>query len=349
MQRDQTVVNIFRKRGARLVDAHGSLVSMNQKAFETVPPDTVVIFLSEIGCASLDVMRQLENEFFRHSTTLEAFFRGAAAFQGRHYGNAYNRTYLPGEEYPSVSLQFWDETRTGMGYVYKLPLKRERAIGNNNIAPGINNVNYPLPNTGKTHIGRAPHHRILLQKLMLSLGPGVYIIASCIVPPSQIGEVYPKGRMPMSLPKRMPAQFPESIGWKRVQPKRTRETIRIGLHKGAGVAKPIRPQRPGTPATTQLKNWQNKRIRRKGRITVRAALQRLSRVANTMNEKNLKNRLAIMRPHLNANVNMKKLGIVIYYLKRPAEFLKNVNNANTTLAFYNTNNLNKGAFIYNRI
>lgn len=350
MQRDQAVVNIFRKNGARLVDAHGSLADMNQKAFEIVPPNTVVIFLSEIGyCATTQVTRQLENEFFRSAAKLEAFFRGAAAFQGRHYGNAYSRTYLPGEEYPSISLQFWDETLAGVGYVYKLPLRRDRPINSHNIAPGINNVNYPLSNTGTTHIKRAPHHRILLQDLMTRLGPGVYIIASCVVPPGQIGEMYPHGRMPMSLPLRMPSHLPASKGWKHVAPIRTSETIRIGLHKGAGVAKPTRPQRPGTPARTKIKNWQKKSIRRKGRITVRTALQRLSRVANTVNENDLKNRLAIMRPYLNANVDMKKLGNVIYYLKRPAEFLKNVNNANTTLAFYNTNNLNKGAFIYNRL
>jgi hypothetical protein len=352
MHRDRVVVDTFRKHGAKLVDAHGSLVPMNRSAFEEVPPNTVVIFLSEIGyCSSVPIVRQFANDFFTSKTRLEGFFRGAAAFQGRHYGNAYNRTYLPGEKYPSVMLQFWDARKAGMGWVYKLPLTRPRTQNDTENAPAASEVNYPKINNGNNP--RGPHHIVILKDLMTRLGPGVYIVGSCIVPSGQIQNMYPVGRLPMSLPARMtPGVFEPARGWKRIGPIRTRETIRVGLHSGAGVKKATarRPQRPGTPAMTRVRNvFRSVPARRPGRITVRTALQRLSRVANLVNAKKLHEKLNVMLPYMNANVNTGRLRKVIEYLKNPIEFLSKINNANATMNFYNTNKLNKGAFIYNRI
>ena len=346
-ERDQAVVNIFHRKGARLVDAHGSLVGSDNKPFEPVPPDTVVIFMAEVGyCAMTGVTRNLENEFFTSKAKLEEFFRGGAAVKGRHYGNAYNRTWLPGEEYPSIKLQFYDEKIKNMGFVYKLPLARRRPFPGTGNAPAMTEVNYPKENSG--HWPRSPHHWILLKDLMARLGPGVYIISACIVPPGQIQPVYPAGRLPVNLPRRMPGYQP-SVGWKRVAPRRTRETVRAGVHKSASGSLAIRrrPPRPGTPALTHIKHSaESVSGKRPGRITVGTALQRLSRVANLVNENKLRAKLNAMLPYMNANVNVSRLRNVIPYLKNPAQFLKNMNSENVTMNFYKTPKLNRGAYIH---
>jgi len=254
------------------------------------------------------VTRNLENEFFTSKKGLEEFFRGGAAAKGRHYGNAYNRTWLPGEEYPSINLQFYDEKIKNMGFVYKLPLARRRPHPGTGNAPAMSEVNYPKANNG--HTPRGAGHWILLKDLMARLGPGVYIISACIVPPGQIQPMYPAGRLPANLPRRLPGHYQASVGWKRVAPKRTRETIRVGIHKGARTAPSAsrRPPRPGTPARTHIKHsTESVSGRRPGRITVRTALQRLSRVANLVNANKLYEKLNGMLPYMNANVNVGRL------------------------------------------
>ena len=349
--RDDAVVKIFNEHRGKLIDAHGSLVGANRKEFEVVPPDTVVMFMADVGkCAITSATRELENEYFTTAPKIKAFFRGAAAVQGRHYGNTYNKTWLPGEKYPSVMLWFNDETTKNMGYVYPLPLPYRRPV-NGGVAPFPKNILYPKVNNGNQP--RGPEHYMLLQDLMHRLGKGVYIVDACIVPPGQIGKLYPEGRLPVNLPKRMdPNIYPPSLGHKRIAPLRTRETIRAGIHKSAkgALALPKRPPRPGSRIFTHIREGGASAPRRNiQRISIRQALRTLSRAANIESASKLYNRVNKMLPKMNANVNGSRIAMVAHYLQNPAEFLANWNSANTTANFYNLNKLDRGAYIYRKL
>lgn len=349
--RDETTVRIFREHGrtAKLVDAHGSLVKANKPAFEIVPQNTVIIFLSEVGyCADVVIMRKLQNEYFRTGVGIEKFLMGDAARRGLHYGNAYERTYLPGESYPSISLQFWDARLAGMGWVWKLPLGRKRmeATPSSELGPNKSEVY----SSTTSILNRRQSSDVLLKDVIKEIGSGVYIIASCLVATEQIQPSFPAGRLPMSLPASMkPATYwAKSIGWKRIAPQRTRSTIRIGLHKATGktpgpsVIKRI--PRPGTKIRTHVPFLTSIPETRKRRINLDTALKRMSRAPNRVN-------LNTIIPHLNANVNIPKLRRTLKYLQNPNNFFLEHFNSNSTNAsnFYNISNINRGAYIHSRI
>lgn len=340
--RDKEVINLFRKHGAKLVDAHGTLVGENQKTFEVVPPNTVVIFLSEVGyCSSIQTMRQLENNYFRSKIAIERFIQGDAARQGVHYGNAYNRTYLPGEKYPSLSLYFMDENFAGMGYVWKLPLRRERMEINAYMELG--------PNSSEVYNGISRTKYILLKEVMERLGSGVYIVASCIVPYDQRKEQrYPRGKLPMNLPRNMgrPNYYTPNIGWKRVAPIRTKNTIRVGIHRASAISKPVRlrPSVPRTGVTPRPTPYMRKiKETRKSRIYLNQALTRMSRTPSRV-------KMGSIIPYMNANINKEKLKKTLFYLKHPKTFIEEYKNKpNMVPAFNKIPELHKGRYIYNRL
>lgn len=331
--RDLTTVRVFEKYGAKLVDAHGNVTGEKDE----VPPGCVVVFLSEIGlCASVSVLRHFANDYFRSKSGIKAFLEGAASRQGRHHGNAHERTYLSGEKYPRTELQFWDANYAGMGYVYKLPLHYERRLEPPEYGPTKGEI-YP----------EIQHNSSLktLDEVMRKLGSGVYIIASCLVSKNQASRsVYPAPRpLPMSFPRAITksAYWLPERGWKGVAAARTRGTISLGIHRSVGQnikRRVTHPHRPGTPRRTHVPYFKNVPLKRRFKIRVDEVLRRMSRNANTVN-------LNKLIPQMNATVNVNKLRRTLYYLKNPDEFFA-TRNANNKLKFNNTPRLNKAAFIH---
>lgn len=172
--------------GAILLDAHGSLgAATNRSAskFAVVPDNTVVIFLSRFGmCASMTHLRAFENKYFTSEAGIKRFLSGHAASLGEHFGNAGLRTYLPGQEYPNANLEFFDSNYKDLGYAWKLP----KPVSHELVLEHKNLIKAPQAQDVYTSIGHSPHAKYFLDNVIRILGPGVYIVSSCLIPYNQL-------------------------------------------------------------------------------------------------------------------------------------------------------------------
>ena len=189
--RENKIVNTYNRLGGALIEGHGSLVTLNQAPEKVVPPDTVIIFLSKFGqCMFIEAGRLLQNRYFRSNNNIKRFFRGAGAEEGLHHANILGRARFEGQKYPDISITMRDKNYKSMGYIWKLPLGRKRAM-----------THYDLMSENRPRVGevRSPYNRgtYKLSELIERLGPGVYIVNACLVVPN-----YNPKRLPVNAPVR---------------------------------------------------------------------------------------------------------------------------------------------------
>ena len=190
-QRENKIVNTYNRLGGALIEGHGALVTLNQVPKQDVPPDTVIIFLAKFGqCMYIEGGRLVQNRYFRSNNNLKRFFRGAGAEEGLHHANILGRTFFEGQKYPDISVTMKDKKFKSFGYIWKLPLQRKRAMTANDL------LAESRPRVGEV---RSPYNRgsYKLSELLASLGPGVYIVNTCLVVPNY---------NPKLLPANAPAQ-----------------------------------------------------------------------------------------------------------------------------------------------
>lgn len=295
--------------GAKLIEAHGSLVKTNT-AQPVVPDDTVIIFLSKFGqCMSLRGARLLGNEYFRTEAGLVRFFHGEAGRLGIHHGEILSRTRLPGDRYPDVWLTFSDENNPGFGYVWSLPTRYKR--------PENFNPNYPA---NIQILNRTLHEsRMHLSDVINRLGRGVYIVAACLVAENQIE---PMNRIPYNLPRPYKAR-----------PARLSSTAMAYAENIFGKTRP----RPGSRIRTRFLPRTGRVYKGPPKIRVASVLAQLGRHPNRVN---LESKFPLMR----ANVNRPRLRRIQKILQNPTNFISKLN-ANQKKEWNGLGAVNKGAFV----
>ena len=163
-------MDIYKKYGARVVNAHGTMLE-NKKI---VPKDTVLMFLTHPGyCTGLQCARTVYHNFFEKRTNLEKFISGNVPPGYMCVSDIKNRTHGPGDQYDNMSLTFQNKKIPGLGYVRKLPLTTQQHIGETYY--GKNRVPTFAETLGPIKRGT----RTKLSEILKSVGPGVYVIASC--------------------------------------------------------------------------------------------------------------------------------------------------------------------------
>ena len=323
--KEETIVDIFNKHGAKLVDAHGALLRANvsqTNRFKEVPEDVVIIFLSAFGqCMSISAGRALGNLYFRSKKGLREFFRGEGGKAELHHGEILSRTRFPGQKYPDVSLHFFDARIPSMGFVWRLPLQYDRTTN-------ISKLNVNIPPRTNLIYNNIPRHQnanTRLSEVISRLGKGVYIVSSCLVPSNQAA--FNIGKLPYNLPKYYKGQ-------------------RRGVLMTRG-AKPYKkliwgPKsvRPGTARRTAMP-WYPPGVRKTGRyILTKEVLTALSRKPNL----NLNEKFKLMR----VNAPKDRLRKVQAILKNNANFVSKLN-ANSRRQWNSLGPYNKGQFIMNRL
>jgi hypothetical protein len=324
---EDKIISTYSKFGAKLIEAHGSLATENQNSniSWTVPKNTVIIFLAKPGrCMYIGAGRIVAEQYFKSNNKIKNFFRGRAGTEGLHHGEILSRTFFEDEKCPSVSLTFNDKSFPSFGYVWKLPLTRQRTV------MGVNLELEPAPLRSEIY-NSIPHGSSLLLKTVVNrLGQGVYIVNACL-PPGNYKSLEFIG-----------TNAPAVAGWEGGRaraPTGTRNRFRYAPY----INKSHRPPKPGSRTKTQLPPGNQYRVRRpeilaRPLMTVRELLMKLSRNPNL----NLNNHIGKLR----ANVNTWKIMHV-------QSILKNSNNFVSKLGI--TNKLkwrltrNKARFIYNRI
>ena len=166
-----TTKNIFRQHGAKLINAHGTMLN-NVK---TVPKNTVLMFLTNPGyCTLVPLARSVYHNFFESRQDLEKFLNGNIPNKYIYVSNIKNRTHLPNSTYKNMSLTFNNKRTRGLAYVRKLPLISRQHV----MTHYTNNYNKP-PKFAETVGPIKRGTRTKLSNVLANVGPGVYIIASC--------------------------------------------------------------------------------------------------------------------------------------------------------------------------
>ena len=226
------VLNVYNTYGARLIEGHGALATKNESVniSTTVPPNTIVIFLAKPGvCMYSRAGRVIANEFFRTNAGLRTFFKGGGSTL-HHAANSQTRTYMAGQQIPSIYLTFKDAVYPSIGYVWKLPLKRERVINNANM------LNERTPNSTEVHNNITHGNSYLLASVLRILGPGVYIVNACLAP----GNIKNNSRTGINAPR--------GGGWGGSKQSGASNEKR----RYAPLLTPVRPPRPGSFKSTTL-------------------------------------------------------------------------------------------------
>jgi len=235
MNREAQIFMTYEKYGARLIDSHGS----TRDKMKTVPDDTVIMFLSKPGLCMIQAAgRSVSRTFFESRKGLEDFFRsGGPKHRGfKHVSDILERTHFPGEKYLDTALYMEDAAAPGVGFVKKLPLTRQQVVH-------PNYMKYERPPTFAETSGPLVYGQtILLSKLIAQTGPGIYIIAACRLPSTNIGKPA----------NNLPTNTPHPSGWPYVLPisgaRRFRRiptgTAKPGVKKILSIPKPL--------ATTEL-------------------------------------------------------------------------------------------------
>lgn len=319
-RRENKIINTYNRVGGALIEGHGALVNLNQVPEKEVPPDTVIIFLAKFGqCMFIEGGRLVQNRYFRSNNGLKNFFRGAGAEEGLHHANILGRTRFEGQMYPDISITMKDRKFKSFGYIWKLPLQRARAVTTNDLL-GENR-----PRVGEV---RSPYNRgsYKLSELIERLGPGVYIVNTCLVIPNY---------NPRAFPANAPAQ-PWRGTRSRLPPGGSRIMHRIRHH----VTAPF--YRPGVRRST----WFPAPAR--GRPTPAAAMN----LANALEKMSVNPRLNFenIAQNLRVNVRIPKLRRVYDMLRdrtRLERFAARLNTRTRTTFIENPSQ--RGYIIYKRI
>jgi hypothetical protein len=279
---EQQILNAHQQYGTKLVEGHGVLVPLNQPVTKPVPKDTIIIFLSEPGkCMWIHAGRVLARRYFMSNNSLRNFFMGGGGAQGVHHGEILSRTFVPGQEYPNMIVEFHDNEFPGFGWVRKLPLTR-------NLAENANNMRKEgPPERGEIYnrINHGPHASYYLSQILTYLGPGVYIINACMPAPNfrrnrlpvtsatwnlyagnkltrtgpvtkglrRLRKVFPRTATPARTPKPGTPRRTWTPEVRRMRPPRTRETVHSVLRAiGRDPLSPKNEQYNRLPANTNL-------------------------------------------------------------------------------------------------
>jgi hypothetical protein len=323
---EDKIISTYSRFGAKLIEAHGSLATTNENAniSWTVPKNTVVILLSKPGrCMYIGAGRIVAEQYFKTNNKIKNFFRGTAGTEGLHHGEILSRTFFEDEKCPSVSLLFDDPKFHSFGYVWKLPLTRQRSV------TGTNLELEPPPLRSEIYTN-IPHGSSLLLKTVVSrLGEGVYIVNACLPPGNYKSLEFIGTNAPIA-------------GWEGERaraPTGTRNRFRYTKY----INKSHRPPKPGSRTKTQIPP-ENKYALRSPKIlsrplmTVKELLIKLSRNPNLNLNKNFSK--------LRANVNTTKIRNVQRVLKNSTNFVSKLgitNKLRWTLSRH------KAGFIYNRL
>lgn len=187
---EKHILDVYQKHQAKLIDAHGVLTGTK----EIVPPDTVLMFLSEPGyCMLLAAGRSVARDFFQSKSNLIKFFKsGNNRRNYKHVSDILKRTHFEGEQYLDLSLEMKDPGIKGLGFIKKLPLRRQQYVSNyqykHDITPTFAETTGPLFH-GKN---------VKLSSVLKLGGPGVYIVSACRV--SQFESKKPENKLPTNLP-----------------------------------------------------------------------------------------------------------------------------------------------------
>jgi hypothetical protein len=319
-RRENKIINTYNRVGGALIEGHGALVNLNQVPEKEVPPDTVIIFLAKFGqCMFIEGGRLIQNRYFRSNNGLKNFFRGAGAEEGLHHANILGRTRFEGQMYPDISITMKDKKFKSFGYIWKLPLQRARAVTTNDLL-GENR-----PRVGEV---RSPYNRgsYKLSELIDRLGPGVYIVNTCLVIPNY---------NPSALPTNAPVQQWRGMR-SRLPPGGSRIMHRIRHH----VTAPF--YRPGVRRST----WFPAPAR--GRPTPAAAMN----LANALEKMSVNPRLNFENivQNLRVNVRIPKLRRVYDMLRDRRRLERFAGRLNTrTRTTFLDNPSQRGHIIYKRI
>jgi hypothetical protein len=194
--RESRILKTYEEHGARLVDAHGVLTGTKA----VVPPDTVLMFLSEPGyCMLIRAGRRVASNFFENKEGLIQFFKsGGNRKNYKHVSDILKRTHFPGQEYLDTYLEFKDPVSKRLGFIKKLPLTRREIIYNHL-------YNKEQTPTYAETVGPSVYgQRLKLSTILKRRGPGVYIISSCRVSPYQLK--LPQNKLPVNVPH--PSSWP---------------------------------------------------------------------------------------------------------------------------------------------
>jgi hypothetical protein len=319
--RENKIVNTYRRLGGALIEGHGALVNMNSVPLKDVPPDTVIIFLAKFGqCMYIEAGRLVANRYFKNNSGLERFFRGAGAEEGLHHANILNRTRFEGQKYPDIEVSLRDKSYKSFGYIWKLPLGRTRAM------TGEDLLAENRPRVGEV---REPFNRrtYKLSTLLDRLGPGVYIVNTCLV-------------IPNYNPKRLPSNAPV-VSWGG-----TRTVLPPG---GSRIMRRIRPHiaatsfaRPGVRRRTWLPEASRRRPQPAAALNLENALEKIS----TNPRVNFEN----LTENLRANLRIQKLRRVYDLLHdrtRLERFAARLNSRTRTT--FREQPALRGSIIYKRI
>jgi hypothetical protein len=194
--RESRILKTYEEHGAKLVEAHGVLTGTKA----VVPPNTVLMFLSEPGyCMLIRAGRRVASNFFENKEGLVQFFKsGGNRKNYKHVSDILKRTHFPGQEYLDTDLEFKDPVSKSLGYIKKLPLTRKQIIYdhlyNKEQTPTFAETTGPLVHG----------QRFKLSTILKRGGPGVYIISSCRVSPYQLK--LPQNKLPVNVPH--PSSWP---------------------------------------------------------------------------------------------------------------------------------------------
>jgi len=322
------IISTYEKYGCKLVEAHGSLATINEVAniSSEVPGNTIVMFMATPGrCMYISAGRMVASEFFTTNSGLKTFFKSGERRGWHHTSDILSRTFFPGEKMPNVSLTFFDKDYPSFGYVWRLPLERRNR---SSLAANLAREPPPARSEIYTNINHG-NSRLLLSTVLRRLGPGVYIINACL-PPGDYKHINHTG-----------SNVPAS-GWsgiKRKMSTRTREHIRYSPY----IRGKVRPPKPGSAYRTFLPNagsfWYKVRAPHKlGGKTVDNFLNALKRNKNL----NFNSWVGQLRP----NVNTSRLRQVQNILRKPTNFYNSLTMRNKIK--YSTS-LHKPRFIHTKL
>ena len=320
---EKHVIDIYHRHGARLIEGHGSLATLQQSVnvTTTVPDDTVVILMSKPGvCMYSGSGRIIANEFFKTNTGLRTFFKGGGGTRLHHAANSQTRTFITGQKIPSVFITFKDEVYPSVGYVWKLPLTRRRAVHLNNMlqepSPARSEVFTEIPHGGS----------YLLASVLRILGPGVYILNVCLAP----GDITNNRFTGVNAPVK---------GWGGSKAAMASPEGR----RYKDFMKPVRPPRPGSAGikSTLLPMPNSQRVENASRIggmNVREFLNAISKNPNL--------NFNTLAARLRANVNISRLRMVKNILKNSKSFYNSLSDNNKKLYILSRN---KALFIHQKL
>jgi hypothetical protein len=184
--RTASIMDIWRKHGAFLIEGHGHYPVYKAKNTEksvyvlqhpnpiTLPTDRAIIYLSEPGkCMWITTGRQLTARLFHSKEGLEEFLSGAAERKGVHHADVSRKAFVFPDTFidNKVNLKPQDD-QPSFGFVWKLPLEYPRISHN----VSFNKDRVPF----KKEVLSFKQKDTWVSDIVFKGPPGVYIVSSCL-------------------------------------------------------------------------------------------------------------------------------------------------------------------------